>query len=345
MGLSFRDIHHRYGTTAALRGISFDAAEGEVTCLLGPSGCGKTTLLRIAAGLLPLQQGEIWLDDAPLAQPGWEPAPENRPVGLVFQEGALFPHLTVAENIGFGVRDAKARAGIISDLLEQIGLGAFAKRYPHTLSGGQQQRVALARALAPSPRVLLLDEPFANIDIQRRRSLRSETRTLLKARACSAIMVTHDPEEAMDVADRIALMDEGRMAQFGTTDELYHAPATLTVASLISGAQPVKASRTAGGLETSFGLWPLEALSNAAPSAARLTLAVPAGALTVSPGDSSVRVIDERSTGVSHRLTLLAPSGEMLFADVSREQASLIGQAVTVTPKPGTVHAYTADIV
>jgi len=188
MGLEFQDIHHRYGAVEALSGISLSVGQGDILCLLGQSGCGKSTLLNLTAGNLALQTGDIRLDGKVLASANHSPPPENRPVGLVFQEGALFPHLTVAQNIGFGVKDKHRRVGIVSELLEQIGLEGFGDRFPHTLSGGQQQRVAVARALAPQPAILLMDEPFASIDIMLRRRLREEIRQILKARHCISIL-------------------------------------------------------------------------------------------------------------------------------------------------------------
>ncbi|MFN7159750.1 MAG: ABC transporter ATP-binding protein, partial [Erythrobacter cryptus] len=167
MSLEFRHIAHAYGPVRALEDITLAAPAGEITCLLGASGCGKSTLLGLAAGLLRVQQGEIWLDGAPLADPRRNPPPEARPVGLVFQDGALFPHMSVAANIAFGL--PKARRGEVEGWLAQVGLAGLGDRYPHELSGGQQQRAALARAMAPGPRVLLMDEPFASVDIVLRR--------------------------------------------------------------------------------------------------------------------------------------------------------------------------------
>ncbi|MEO0872287.1 MAG: ABC transporter ATP-binding protein, partial [Pseudomonadota bacterium] len=260
MSLEFSHIAHAYGAPGqsehALEDVSFTALGGEITCLLGASGCGKSTLLNLAAGLLELQQGRIALDGETLAEPDVNPPPEARPVGLVFQDGALFPHMTLAKNIAFGL--PKDRHGEIHSWLARVGLAGLGERYPHQLSGGQQQRAALARAMAPEPQVLLMDEPFASVDIVLRRSLRRECRMLLRERAATTILVTHDPDEALDIADRIAVMEAGRIVQFGTPQELYNAPLAPSVGAIFGGAQIVRGRILPGGYESVFGFWPSE---------------------------------------------------------------------------------------
>ena len=181
MSLEFSHIAHAYGDTRALHDISFVASSGEITCLLGASGCGKSTLLNLAAGLLSVQSGKIAVDGAVIADATFSPPPEARPVGMVFQDGALFPHMTIAKNIAFGL--SRAEPNVIEGWLEHVGLAGLGGRYPHQLSGGQQQRAALARAMAPGPQVLLMDEPFASVDIVLRRRLRRECRMLLRTGA------------------------------------------------------------------------------------------------------------------------------------------------------------------
>ncbi len=227
--LEFRHIAHAYGSVRALEDISFTAPEGEITCLLGASGCGKSTLLNLAAGLLPVQQGSIHLGDQLLADGSTNPPPEERSVGLVFQDGALFPHMTIARNVGFGLK--RSEQGEVEGWLELVGLAGLGTRYPHELSGGQQQRAALARAMAPGPQVLLMDEPFGSVDIVLRRKLRRDCRRLLRDRGATVVMVTHDPEEALDVADWIAVMDAGRLVQFDTPDRLRAKPVSDLVAA------------------------------------------------------------------------------------------------------------------
>ena len=230
--LSLEHVSHAFGALLAVNDVSLAIEPGELVCLLGPSGCGKTTVLRVAAGLEPLQQGRISMGGQLVAGDGADVAPEDRGIGLVFQDYALFPHLSVADNVAFGLRrlagserQARARAA-----LELVGMADSAKVFPHTLSGGQQQRVALARALAPAPKVMLLDEPFSGLDSVLRNQVRDETLHVLKKSGAATLMVTHDPEEAMFMADRIALMQRGRIEQIGPPSELYFAPANAFVA-------------------------------------------------------------------------------------------------------------------
>ncbi|MFM9271433.1 ABC transporter ATP-binding protein [Halomonas elongata] len=220
-----QDIHHAYGRHTAVAGIDLTVRQGEVVCLLGPSGCGKTTLLRIVAGLEVLQRGHVAVNGRTLGQP--HVPPERRNVGLAFQESALFPHLSVLENVTFGLESlpARRRRERARELLALLGMERHAASYPHTLSGGQQQRVALARALAPEPGLMLLDEPFSSLDARLRDRIRDDTLHVLKKLGAGALLVTHDPEEAMFMADRIALMRDGHIVQMGTPRELYCEPA------------------------------------------------------------------------------------------------------------------------
>ncbi len=344
LALEFIDISHAYGGRPAVSDVSFVAETGDITCLLGPSGCGKTTLLRLAAGLIDLQQGELRLDGGALATPGNAPPPEARDIGLVFQEGALFPHMTVARNVGFGLEMRPDKAAVIEGVLRQLGLEDYGERYPHTLSGGQQQRVALGRALAPAPRVLLLDEPFANLDILRRRALRQETRRALKARESIAILVTHDPDEAMEVADRIAVMENGRIVQTGAPAEIYDAPASIGVGAMFGGGASVRGRWQAGGVETPFGLWAPECVAGAAPVSAALDLLVRPDAVDVSPvSEGEVRVEDVRLAGAAQKLLVGAPTGERLWAQAPREAPFAVGDSVKVSAKPGAVFAFAGE--
>ncbi len=258
MSLRLSGIRHAYGAREILRGIDLEVAPGEILCLLGPSGDGKTTLLRLVAGLEPLQAGRIELDNAPLAEPGRELPPEARRIGFVFQDYALFPHLTVAGNVAFGLGGAPRgeRAWQVAEALARVGLEALANAYPHTLSGGQQQRVALARALAPRPRALLLDEAFASLDARLREQVRDDTLHVLQSAGIPALIVTHDAEEAMFLADRIALMQEGRVVQLGTPEDLYLRPASPFVASFLGEVNRLPARIRAGRAETPLGALP-----------------------------------------------------------------------------------------
>lgn len=224
--LELIDLSYAYEGRDVVREVSLDVQAGEIVCLLGPSGCGKTTCLRIAAGLEPLDRGEVRIAGTRVAGGGVHVPPEKRRVGLVLQDYALFPHLTVEDNIGFGLegvsraeRRRRSRA-----LLAQVGLEEYAKAYPHEISGGEQQRVALVRALAPEPAVMLMDEPFSGLDVTLRAAVREQAIAVLRARQAPTLIVTHDPEEALAVADRIAIMRDGRIVQVDTAETVYLSP-------------------------------------------------------------------------------------------------------------------------
>ena len=233
--LELQDIELAFGTHAVVRQLSFSLERGSIGCLLGPSGCGKTTVLRCIAGFEQLAAGEIRLEGQVVSSARAQVPPERRRIGMVFQDYALFPHLSVAENVAFGLRELQADAlrARVAELLEVVGLPEHGRRYPHELSGGQQQRVALARALAPRPSLLLLDEPFSNLDVELRERLSIEVRDIIKATGTTAILVTHDQHEAFAVADEIGIMHQGRIQQWDTPYNLYHQPANRFVANFI----------------------------------------------------------------------------------------------------------------
>ena len=222
-----------YGRRPVVENFSMQLQRGQVGCLLGPSGCGKTTVLRAVAGFEPVLAGRILLDNELVSSVQQQTAPEQRRIGMVFQDHALFPHLNVAANVAFGLRGQADAAARVQQMLDTVGLGAHGQRYPHELSGGQQQRVALARALAPSPRLLLLDEPFSNLDVELRERLSAELRALLKAAGTTALLVTHDQHEAFAIADHIGVMSEGRIQQWDSAYQLYHQPANRFVADFV----------------------------------------------------------------------------------------------------------------
>lgn len=324
----------------ALEDISFSAPTGEITCLLGASGCGKSTLLGLAAGLLRVQQGAIMLGDDVLADERASPPPEARPVGLVFQDGALFPHMTLAANVAFGL--PKARPKVLQaeadGWLTKVGLAGMGARFPHELSGGQQQRAALARAMAPEPRVLLMDEPFASVDIVLRRRLRRECRILLREAGATVVLVTHDPAEALDIADRIAVMEGGRIVQFGTPPELHEAPATASVGAIFSGAQVIAGMRVEGGLDTPFGLWPLASLARALPDAPILDLLVQADRLVPVADVRGCRVRDVHPLGARNRVLLEGADGAAITVETVLPVDP--GTTYSVLPDPESVRAF-----
>jgi iron(III) transport system ATP-binding protein len=252
--LCFADVDHAYGSRQALKAFSLTVEDGEIVSLLGPSGSGKTTALRIAAGLETPQRGTVHVGEKLVYADAVNVPPEARDAGLLFQDLALFPHLTVAENVGFGLRDGgKARRARVGAMLELVGLQEQARSYPHQLSGGQQQRVALARALAPKPSVLLLDEPFSNLDVVLRQQVRREMADLLKKTGTSVLLVTHDPEEALYISDRVAVMRDGTIVQVAAPEALYLAPADRFVASFFGHINVIPATVKDGRAATPFG--------------------------------------------------------------------------------------------
>jgi iron(III) transport system ATP-binding protein len=255
--IRLEDVAKAFADTLAVDGASLCVDRGEVVALLGPSGCGKTTLLRLIAGFERPDRGSVAVAGRPVAAPGcWVP-PEARRVGMVFQDYALFPHLTVSANVGFGVPRA-ARSTRVPELLSIVGLSGLERRYPHELSGGQQQRVALARALAPSPELVLLDEPWSNVDPFLRETLRAELTEIIRPLGVTVLLVTHDREEAFSLADRIALMRQGTIVQEGTGEELYFAPASRWVAEFVGAANVLPGHVVGGRIETVVGAFPAD---------------------------------------------------------------------------------------
>ena len=235
MLLEVENLRHAYGEQEVVRGLGFSLARGAIGCLLGPSGCGKTTVLRCIAGFEPVREGVIRIAGRAVSGDGVMVAPEHRRIGMVFQDYALFPHLSVADNIAFGLHRAPAqeRGARVAELATLVGLSTALDKYPHEISGGQQQRVALARALAPRPELLLLDEPFSNLDVDLRERLSLEVRDIIKASGATAVLVTHDQQEAFAMADEIGILQGGRIQQWDTPYNLYHRPANRFVADFV----------------------------------------------------------------------------------------------------------------
>ena len=252
--LETRNLVRAFGGRRVVDDVSLSVAAGQVTCLLGPSGCGKSTTLRIIAGVERAEAGEVVLDGETVAGAGVHVPPERRSVGLMFQDFALFPHLTVADNVGFGLRsDRVGKARRVGELLEKVDLSGFGRKHPHELSGGEQQRVALARALAPRPRVMLMDEPFSGLDNRLRDGIRDRTLELLKEEGTAVLLVTHEPDEAMRMADEIALMRAGHIVQKGAPYNVYNAPVDKAAAAFFSDVNVIRGVSKGALTETPFG--------------------------------------------------------------------------------------------
>lgn len=327
MALGFRGVTQRFGDVTALADVTLAVEPGEIVALLGQSGCGKTTLLRLAAGVERPSAGCVLLEGRDVSSPERFIEPEQRGVGLVFQDYALFPHLSVRENVSFGLRgyapaaaDASARRA-----LARVGLADLAEAYPHMLSGGEQQRVALARAVAPRPGVLLMDEPFSNLDRRLRDVVRDETAALLKETGATSIIVTHDPEDAMRIADRIVLMRQGRIVQVGTGEELYRRPGSLFAARFFCDFSEIGGRVARGAVDTPVGRFAAAGLAEGdeavvciRPHAIRL---VPKGFCL--PG----RVVSRRFLGeVDHVLLAMPGLDKPLSARLNRPGSLSEGQ-------------------
>ena len=256
--LAFENVVQAYGEVRALDGVSLSVDPGELVCLLGHSGCGKTTLLRIAAGVEAPTGGRVLMDGREVSGEAAYVPPERRGIGLMFQDYALFPHLTIQQNVTFGLKALPAADADVAArrALSRVGLERYAGEYPHTLSGGEQQRVALARSIAPRPGVLLMDEPFSNLDRRMRDAIRDETVAILRETGATTIVVTHDPEEAMRIADRIVLMRSGRIVQQGTAEDIYLRPADLFAARFFCDFNEVEGTVRNGQVSTPIGVFP-----------------------------------------------------------------------------------------
>ncbi|MGO4704266.1 ABC transporter ATP-binding protein [Microvirga sp. 2MCAF38] len=262
--LTFENIVQTYGALNAVNGLSLTIEPGELVCLLGHSGCGKTTLLRIAAGVEAPTSGRVLMDEREVSGPTAFLQPEHRGIGLMFQDYALFPHLTILENVLFGLKGLAAKDAEASArrALSRVGLEHYAREYPHTLSGGEQQRVALARSIAPRPGVLLMDEPFSNLDRRMRDAIRDETVAILRETRATTIVVTHDPEEAMRIADRIVLMRSGVIIQQGSAENLYRSPENLFAARFFCDFNEVPGIVEGGQVSSPVGIFPARGIED-----------------------------------------------------------------------------------
>ena len=335
--------------TNVVNQVSLELQQGELLGLLGPSGCGKTTLLRIVAGFEKVSQGQVVLAGNIVSDRNINIPPEKRNTGMVFQDYALFPHLTVAENIAFGLKGKKTEAngGIfhhgrlknreiqqrIRDVLELVGLSTLEKRYPHELSGGQQQRVALARAIAPQPALILLDEPLSNLDVQVRHRLREEIRAILKAAGTTAIFVTHDREEALAISDKIAVMRDGKLEQVGTPETIYTKPSSRFVAEFVTQANFLTARREGQNWTTEIGKVELpNAITTGECDRAELMLRQEDLLVTPDPDSNSLVTVKERQfLGREYCYCLETASGKRLHARTTIGNPVAVGTKVKVS--------------
>ncbi len=313
--LELRQVSCSYETgRPAVQDISFAAKEGEILCLLGPSGCGKTTILRAIAGFEPVRSGKIFLSGQLVSAPEAMTPTENRRIGMVFQEYALFPHLRVQDNIAFGLSQLtrSLRAAQVQEMLRLTGLEGFGRRYPHELSGGQQQRVALARALVQNPVVLLLDEPFSNLDPDMAGRMRQELHDLLRRTKTTTILVTHDHDEAFAMADRIAVLNQGRLEQFDTPEMMYHMPATPFVADFVGQADFIPGTVSQGMVQTELGEFPdtLECQDGAAV----VVMIRPDDIHLVPTEGARSRVLSRQFRGSENLYTVSLPSGQIVHS-------------------------------
>ena len=331
--LALNNIECQYDGRLAVDGLSMRVSAGSIVCLLGPSGCGKTTVLRAIAGFHPLNAGNIWINGSAVSQPGFTLPPEKRHLGMVFQDHALFPHLDVAGNIGFGLRgisDNKKQA-IINEMLEITGLNGMGGRYPHELSGGQQQRVALARALAPKPDLLLLDEPFSNLDIELRERLSSEVREILKQRGTTGVLVTHDQHEAFALGDIVGVMREGKLLQWDTPYNLYHEPANRFVADFIGQGVFLRGTLlTPDTIETEIGVHKGNRAYDWGRGAQLELLLRPDDIVSDPESPLRAKVAQKAFRGAEILYTLRLPSGGRLLALFPSHADHAIGEHVGI---------------
>ena len=327
--LELRDVTCAYQKGGvAISNMSLSARQGEILCVLGPSGCGKTTTLRVIAGFEPVSTGQVYLGGRLVSEPGHVVPTEQRRVGMVFQEYALFPHLRVSENIAFGLRhlprnEQKAQ---VQQMLRMTGLVGLERRYPHELSGGQQQRVALARALAQNPVVLLLDEPFSNLDPDMAGKMRHDLHDLLKRTRTTAILVTHDHAEAFAMADRVAVLNNGCLEQFDTPETIYHVPATPFVAEFVGQADFIPGEVRNGTVVTEIGEFPNRA--GYRNGAKVLVMIRPDDIKVVPAKDNGAHITFRQFRGSENLYTITLPSGLVLHSSESSTSIYPVGAPV-----------------
>jgi iron(III) transport system ATP-binding protein len=348
--LATSDLHKAFGRQSVLTGIDLHVPEGSLTAILGPSGSGKTTLLRVLAGFERSDRGVITLGERVVEDGRHFVPPEERGIGYVPQEGALFPHLTVAKNIAFGLSRRERRDGRIARLAEMVGLADMVDRYPHQLSGGQQQRVALARALAIEPEVVLLDEPFSSLDAGLRASVRSDVLRVLREAGTTALLVTHDQDEALSMADLVAVIRHGRIGQTGTPQELYEHPVDAAMAEFLGDANLINGSVDSAVASTPLGILPLRPGSIRVAGPTSAVIMVRPEQVEIRPGHAvhglAARVLESQFHGHDTVMTVLPDASSGMGELVVRTDGGLAlapGTEVTVTAR-GPVLAWTGEL-
>ena len=332
--LKVDNIRAGYDDHNVVSELSFHVNQGEIVSLLGASGCGKTTVLRAIAGFEPLRDGQIVIDEQLASSADITLPPEQRSVGMVFQDYALFPHLNIADNIAFGLRKLAAsdRDYQVRQLLSAVGLPGLGERYPHELSGGQQQRVALARALAPSPKLLLMDEPFSNLDVELRERLSLEVRDILKAQGITGIMVTHDQHEAFAVSDKVGVMQQGRIEQWDTPYNLYHEPQTRFVADFIGQGEFISGRIVEPArFETEFGILVSDRCNCEKAIGRQVDILIrPDDLIADEQGDIAATVVEKAFKGAEILYTLQTDQGTRLLSLFPSHRNHALGEQVRV---------------
>ena len=347
VALRCRSLTKWFGDRAVVRDVSFTVAPGDILALVGPSGCGKTTLLRLVAGFERLDSGQIEIDGRAVADDAHHLPPESRRAGMVFQDYAVFPHLSVGQNVGFALGRGEAARQRVAELLAFVGLPGQERKMPHELSGGEQQRVSLARALSTGPAVLLLDEPFSNLDAALRAGVRAEVRALLKQSGTTAVFVTHDQEEALLLGDRVGVMRAGQLEQLGSPEVVFHRPQTRFVAEFLGQTEFVPGEVVGAAIVTPLGERPRPA---GLPDGAAVEVAIRPDDVTFTPDDGgSARVLSRQFAGMTYLYRVALPGGGVVpsrrpYGVHVSEGAVVVARFANDTPLPVFYEGRAVDI-